>query len=217
MPPPTCTDGLTAFETGNPAAKKGLVYIFHDESSFHANEGQSVMWAEEGRVPIRPKNQGRGLMVSDFVTEYNGLLELTNEELRHESDSNPSIRKYAREILKFGSGNESYWNSEKFLKQMERAVAIADVKYPSDRFSKVWIFDQSSGHCAFRDDALNVNRMNVNPVGAQPKMRDMVWDGRFRGWCIHTYQPSRVSLDYPGIWGLIQGSRDSYNNPGILS
>ena len=34
---------------------------------------------------------------------------------------------------------------------------------------------------------------------------------------IHTYQPSRVSLDYPGIWGLIQGSRDSYNNPGILS
>ena len=30
-------------------------------------------------------------MVSDFVTEYNGLLELTDEELQHESDSNPSI------------------------------------------------------------------------------------------------------------------------------
>ena len=68
-------------------------------------------------------------MVSDFVREYNGLLELTNEELRQESDSNHSIRKCAREILKFGSGNEGYWNSEKFLKQMERAVAIADVKY----------------------------------------------------------------------------------------
>ena len=48
LPPPTCSDGLTAFETGNPAAKKGLINIFHDESSFHANEGHSVMWAEEG-------------------------------------------------------------------------------------------------------------------------------------------------------------------------
>ena len=158
-PPPTCSGGLTVFKTGNPEAKNGLV---HDESSFHANEGQSVMWAEEGRVSIRPKNQGRGLMVSDFVTKYNSLLEFTDKEFRCESDANPSIRKCACEIVKFGSGNEGYWNSEKFLKQMKRAIVIADAKYPSDRLSKVWIFDQSSGHCAFRDDALNVNRMKRN-------------------------------------------------------
>ena len=62
LPPPACEDGLTAVQTGIPSATKGLVLIFHDESSFHANEGQSIMWAEEGRVPIRPKNQRRGLM-----------------------------------------------------------------------------------------------------------------------------------------------------------
>jgi len=28
----------------------------------------------------------------------------------------------------------------------------------------LWLFDQSSGHCAYRDDALNVNKMNVKPV-----------------------------------------------------
>ena len=44
----------------NQAASKHLVLIFHDESSFHANEGQYVMWDEEGRVPIRPKKQGKG-------------------------------------------------------------------------------------------------------------------------------------------------------------
>ena len=82
LPPPACEDGLTAVETGNPSATKFLVLIFHDESSFHANEGQSIMWAEEGRVPIRPKNQGRGLMVSDFVTEFYGLLQLSVEEYR---------------------------------------------------------------------------------------------------------------------------------------
>ena len=80
LPPRLCEDGLTAVLTGNPAASKHLVLIFHDETSFHANEGQSVMWAEEGRVPIRPKNQGRGLMVSDFVTEFDGLLQLSMDE-----------------------------------------------------------------------------------------------------------------------------------------
>ena len=48
--------------------------IFHDESSFHANEGQSITWAEERRVLIRLKTQGRGLMVSDFVTKPPSVL-----------------------------------------------------------------------------------------------------------------------------------------------
>ena len=119
LPPPSCEDGLTAHQTGNPAAFKHLVLIFHDESSFHANEGQSVMWAEEGRVPIRPKNQGRGLMVSDFVTDFDGLLQLSIDEYRRAAESDPSIRMCAREIIKFGSGSEGYWNNAKFLKQME--------------------------------------------------------------------------------------------------
>ena len=42
------------------------------------------MWAEEGRVPIGPKNQGRGLMVSDFVTEFDGLLQ--HQGIQAESD-----------------------------------------------------------------------------------------------------------------------------------
>ena len=92
FPPPLCEDGLTALQTGNPSASKHLVLIFHDESSFHANEGQSVMWAEEGRVPICPKNQGRGLMVSDFVTEYDGLLQLNVEEYRRAAETDPAIR-----------------------------------------------------------------------------------------------------------------------------
>ena len=57
LPPPSSDDCLTAIATGNPSATKHLVLIFHDVSSFHANEAQSTMWAEEGRVPNRPKNQ----------------------------------------------------------------------------------------------------------------------------------------------------------------
>ena len=38
------------------------------------------MWAEKGNQPIRPKGLGRGLMVSDFVDEFNGLLSLAAKE-----------------------------------------------------------------------------------------------------------------------------------------
>ena len=193
--------GLIAVQTGNPAASKHLVLIFHDESSFHANEGQSLMWAEEGRVPIRPKNQGRGLMVSDFVTEFDGLLQLSMDEYRRAAQTDPSIRMCAREIIKFGSGSEGYWTNARFLQQMERAVKIGDIKYPSDKFSKVWIFDQSSGHCAFSEDALNVHRMNVGPGGAQPRMRDTIWDGKVQQMVMSDGRPKgmRIVLQERGV------------------
>ena len=155
LPPPSREDGLTAIQTGHPAASKHLVLIFHGESSVHANEGQSVMW---GSVPIRPKNQGRGLIVSDFVTEFDGVLQLSIDEYRRAAESDPFIRMCAREIIKFGSGSTGIT-----LKQMEMAFKIADVKYPSDKYSKVWVFDQSSGHCAFREDALNVGSGGTQP------------------------------------------------------
>ena len=43
-----------------------------------------------------------------------------------------------------------------------------------------WFFDHSSGHTAFAEDALNVNRMNVQPGGAQPRMRDTYYNGRLQ-------------------------------------
>ena len=61
LPPPLCEDGLSAVQRENPAASKHLVLIFHDESNFHTNEGDFTIWAEEGRVSIHPKNQGRGV------------------------------------------------------------------------------------------------------------------------------------------------------------
>ena len=117
-------------------------------------------------------------MVSAFVTEQQGLLQLTDEEYREAVTAQPSIRKCAWEILKFGANNDGYWNNEKFLKQVERAEKIAKIKYPGDSHSLIWIFDQSSGHRAFKEDSLNVNRMNVNPGGAQPIMRDTLWSGK---------------------------------------
>lgn len=126
------------------------------------------MWVEEGRVPIRPKSQGRGLMVSDFVTEFDGLLQLSMEKQRRAAEADPSIQMCAREIIKFVAGSEGYWNNSRFLKQIEDAVKFAECKYPSTNFTEVCLFDQSSGYTAFGEDALNVSKINVGSGGAQP-------------------------------------------------
>jgi len=150
LPPPLPADGKSTDQIGNPEATKRLVLIFHDESIFHANESQSVMWAEEGKVPIRPKSLGRGVMVSDFITEHDGLLILSNSELEIARLENITINREARELLNYGAAGQGYWTGERFLAQVTSAMAIAEFKYPKDLNTLVWLFDQSSCHCAYR-------------------------------------------------------------------
>ena len=83
-PPPMPSDGFTldeeleklrrsAKEHGR-FIKKKLVTITHDESTFHANDDQRYAWQEAGTNPLLPKSQGGGIMVADFIDEYNGFL-----------------------------------------------------------------------------------------------------------------------------------------------
>jgi len=39
-------------------------------------------------------------------------------------------------------------------------------------YDVIWLFDHSSGHTAFAEDALIVNKINVRPGGPQPKMTE---------------------------------------------
>ena len=157
-PPPLCSDGLSSGDIGSLTAIRKLVLIYHNESCFHSNEDQGWQWAEEGRLMIKPKGKGRGLMVSDFIDEHDDFLALTPDEaakLPHLS------RHKARKILKYGAEQEGYWNSNRFMEQVKIVADIATHKYPVDKLSIVWLFDQSSGHCAYEDSALNLRRMNV--------------------------------------------------------
>lgn len=159
--PPPCSD--EAQPTEEESTKKKLVLIYHDESTFNSNNGESWVWAETGKQPIHPKGQGCGLMVSEFIDEHNGFLKLSDEEFEDASTEHPGLWKEARFILKFGIAAEGQWNNEKCMHQVRQAVTIAEIKYPTLTHNIVFLFDQSSGHTAYVDDALNVNRMNVHP------------------------------------------------------
>ena len=66
------------------------------------------------------------------------------------------------------------------MAQMVKAVKITAHKYSKTEHTLGWIFDQSSCHKALVPDALNVNKMNVIPGGAQAKLRDTVWAGKLQ-------------------------------------
>ena len=91
-PPPQCSDEPPRIRREEDDGKKELVVLYHDESIFNTNEGQTWMWGEEDRPAILPKTKGSGIMVSDFVEEHGGYLQLTDAELVLAKERFPDIR-----------------------------------------------------------------------------------------------------------------------------
>ena len=63
------------------------------------------------------------------------------------------------------------------------------------------MFDPSSCHAAMPEDALDVNRMNVNPGGKQRVMRDGWWGGKpqKRNYNLGIPKGMRVVLEERGV------------------
>ena len=178
LPPPLPSDERPTTPPPDAETRKKLVLIYHDESIFNTNEGQQWFWGTGDEPYIQPKTKGAGIMVSDFVDQHNGYLQLSEEEHCRACVSDPNFPKSARVLLEYGAEREGYWTSEKFMANVKDAAKIAKFKYRSDKHTVMFIFDQSSCHRAFSDDALNARVMNVRPGGAQPAMRDTIWAGR---------------------------------------
>ena len=155
------------------------VVFFRDESTFQSNEDQPIYWGTKDTHIMKPKSRGAGIMVSDFIDERSGYLALTQQEYNCAKLTHPNLWMHARLLLEYGESREGYWTSDKFIAQLEKAVEIAEVKYPiADGFRHVWIFDHSSCHGAMAEDSLDVSKMNVNPGGKQRVMHDGWWNGK---------------------------------------
>jgi hypothetical protein len=53
--------------------QRPLVLVTHDESCFSAHDGRNFIWLDDNNHPIRPKGDGRSIMVSAFLCECHGL------------------------------------------------------------------------------------------------------------------------------------------------
>ena len=157
-------------EFPRPELRDKTITVFHDESTFQANEDQPTLWAQKGTSVMRPKSKGSGIMVSDLIDERN---DLSDEEYEHVKQKDPLIKKYTHPLLEYGEGNDGYWTLQRFVDQLKEASKIAEAKYPKEEgWRIVWVFDHSSCHAGMPDDVLDVNK---NPGGAQ---RDGWWAGK---------------------------------------
>ena len=57
---------------------------------------------------MRPKSKGSGIMVSDFISERDGYLALTDDKYEKAKRVDPSIRKHAWQQLDYGEAKEGY-------------------------------------------------------------------------------------------------------------
>ena len=99
-------------------------------------------------------------MVSDFIEEAG------SDFLKHN-------RSVARLLLE--TQTDGYFDSDRLLEQVDKAISIFDRKYPHAQ--ELFLFDNAPSHKKCSDDVLNVKRMNVKPGGKQPVMSDTMWNG----------------------------------------
>ena len=130
-------------------------------------------------------------MVSDFVDQHQGFLQLSDEEHAVEE---PDFPKSARVLFKYGAEKEGYWTGDKFMNNVKNAVKIAEHIYPLATHTIIWLFDQSSCHKALAEDSVNVRRMNVFPGGAQSRMHDMMWGRRLQKMVMEDGRPKGMKM-----------------------
>ena len=70
---------------------------------FHFNDDQGWMWGEKGKTVIKPKGQGGGIMVSDFLMSTIVILALTDSDFDQGKRTFSDLKKKARIKVKIGA------------------------------------------------------------------------------------------------------------------
>ena len=85
--------------------EKNIVW-FHDESACNTTEDTPTLWGEKEKLPIKPKGRGSSIMVSEFIEERDGYLQvaLSDEQCEFEvaNTEQQDIQKSTLTILENG-------------------------------------------------------------------------------------------------------------------
>lgn len=168
------------------------VLVVHDESTFYTNDDEKYEWCEDGKGhSLKFKNDGGSCNSSKFLSEKGGRVRMSDEQYANYKRDNPDGQlpqdsgvemkcgsKYAtsrtgKTLL--GVEHDGWWTNDLVVAQLKQTIDIFEITHP-DQIG-VFLFDNSTGHNAFADDALIARKMNSLPGGKQPLMRETVFDG----------------------------------------
>ena len=75
------------------------IILFRDESTFQANDCERTQWGQTGEHMLVLKSRGAGIMISDFISEQDGYLKLSDEEFAIGRTIFPGLKQYARACM----------------------------------------------------------------------------------------------------------------------
>lgn len=138
-----------------------IVFVTHDESTFYANDGKEDLWLMDGENYIRKKGTGSSIMVSEFQCPCHGTMKIKAWT--------------SRKLFKAGEGRDGWWTHKDMVKQLEEDVlGLFESLHPN--CTAVFLFDNSSNHGAYADDALVAGRMTLKekpwPLEEKYQFRD---------------------------------------------
>jgi len=73
----------------------------------------------------------------------------------------------------YGKNREGHWKAAHMIEHTEEFMGMLDVCFPDCQH--MFVFDNSSGHGAFADNALLAQKMSKGWGGRQPKMHSTTW------------------------------------------
>lgn len=160
-------DAVVVIPPELPDGVKQHVFVTHDDSTFYSNDFQRYAWLQNDESYCLPKSQGRSIMISEFQCPCHGTM-------RGTLNGKPVT---SRVIFYPGANHEGYWKSIHMQAQLSDVVIPLFKLLHPDKMG-VFLFDQSSNHKAFPEDALVASKMNMNPIlikdddSLQGKFRD---------------------------------------------
>jgi hypothetical protein len=120
-----------------------LVFVYHDESCFNANDGLRSMWLEENEHVLQKKGAGKCIMISGFLCSCHGL--------------------FSTVTITPGKNSDGYWTCEDLARQAKDALEKFDELHPDS--IGVFIFDNSMNHKKAPPDGLYAANLPLKDGG----------------------------------------------------
>lgn len=146
-----------------------------------------MFWTVEGHIPIRPKTDGMGIMVSLLIIrEFGFTFNLMEENLNRKAvmelygtteknskeenilSSNPFYRDF-----EYGKTRSGYWDSSHAAIQLEDATDFFFTLFSPNAYQLVYELDHSQAHKKFSEDTHVVKHFNLHPGGSVPFVRSL--------------------------------------------
>ncbi|CAN0377896.1 unnamed protein product, partial [Scytosiphon promiscuus] len=147
-----------------------LSLYFHDETTAKENDDGNHKWMSNLKgAAIRVKGEGRAAHISDVIGVDHWPLQLGKEQwamMQEDRDvvktkNDPST---AAVVMTVGAHQDGYWTCDRMCAQLPGIFAIMELTSEPYRQGVV-IFDNSTGHGAYDDDALLPQNINMAPGG----------------------------------------------------